>query len=276
MTLIQDPPTGAGRVPSGAGGGPGSRPSLLVMTGSLDRALDHQVDASFISMTDAEIGEALVDLTRQVARLEELRGRVLLEADARKVGHDQGATSTAAWLAHRTKQTVQAVFADLRLAQALDEEFTLTRTAMAGRLTTASSAESDAERGNGDEVPEPPLGSPLVPGVVDGEKARIIIRAVRALSAEHGDLVTAEVRERAEAHLVDLAARFDPVTLKKLAKRLVEVVCPEAADAAEGAELDREEQAARRTAFVQVRDNGDGTSSGSFKLPTLELVKFSV
>lgn len=106
-------------------------------------------------------------------------------------------------------------------------------------------------------------------GVVDAEKARIVVHAVNDLTAQYGDVVTPEVRRAAEAHLVDLAARFDAPTLRQLAKRLIEVVCPEAADAAEGNKLDAEEQAARRTAYLSIRDHGDGTSTGSFKLPTL-------
>jgi hypothetical protein len=54
-----------------------------------------------------------------------------------------------------------------------------------------------------------------------------------------------------------------------LTKRLFEVVCPEAADAAEGRTLAREEARARALAFLAVRDNGDGTSDGRFRLPTL-------
>ncbi|MFP5253467.1 MAG: DUF222 domain-containing protein [Actinomycetes bacterium] len=307
MTLLQDPPNRTGRVPSGdaagpatassgasgpsgSGGGPGvgGRPSVLRFADSLDRALESLLEVPVWSMSDAELGEALVALTGEQARLAELRGRVLVEAHARKVGHDEGAASTPAWLAHRTKQTVQGVFADLRLAEALEEQFTLTRAAMAGRLVPNTQDITDASEPQ-PQTPEPQTPEPrtpelhtpesepepgMVPGVVDAEKARIIIRAVNGLSADHGDLVTPEVRRRAEEHLVDLAARFDAPTLRKLAKRLVEVVCPEAADAAEGKKLAAEEAAARRKAFVQLRDNGDGTSSGWFKVPTLHAELF--
>jgi hypothetical protein len=39
--------------------------------------------------------------------------------------------------------------------------------------------------------------------------------------------------------MVDLATKFDAPTLRSLGKRLFEVVCPEAADAAEGASSPR-------------------------------------
>ena len=57
--------------------------------------------------------------------------------------------------------------------------------------------------------------------------------------------------------------------MRSLGKRLFEVVCPEAADAAEGKKLAKEEAAARRQAYLTLRDHGDGTSTGTFKLPTL-------
>jgi hypothetical protein len=218
------------------------------------RAFDELVEAPIWPMSDAELGEALVALTQEQARLAELRGRVLAEASARGVGHDQGSSSTPAWLAGQTKQTVASVFADLRLAQALEEEFSLTRAAMAGRLVlvdAAADASAAAAQDAGDTA-DVAAEDALRPGVVDAEKARIIIRAVRGLSEDHGDLVTAAVRRAAEAHLVDLAARFDAPTLKKLAKRLIEVICPEAADAAEGKKLAAEGEAARRKAFVSI------------------------
>ncbi len=69
--------------------------------------------------------------------------------------------------------------------------------------------------------------------------------------------------------MLELAVEFDAPTLRALGKRLFEVVCPEAADAAEAKKLAKEEADARRKAYLSLRDNGDGTSSGSFKLPTL-------
>jgi hypothetical protein len=57
--------------------------------------------------------------------------------------------------------------------------------------------------------------------------------------------------------------------LRRLGKRLFEVVCPEAADRAEGERLAKEEERARRLAMLSTRDNGDGTVEGRFKLPVL-------
>ena len=49
--------------------------------------------------------------------------------------------------------------------------------------------------------------------------------------------------------MLDLAREFDAPTLRKLGKRLFEVVCPEAADEAEGRKLEKEEAKARRKRF---------------------------
>ena len=47
------------------------------------------------------------------------------------------------------------------------------------------------------------------------------------------------------------------------------MVCPDAADEAEGRRLAQEEERARRLAFLTMRDNSDGTTDGRFRLPTL-------
>jgi hypothetical protein len=204
---------------------------------SLSGALDRLAGTPAWSMTPDEQRTALVQLRRQRARLEELEARVLVAADRNEVGAKSGATSTAAWLAHETKSTRAACFRDLHLAEDLDTDFEHTRQALAA-------------------------------GVIDAEKARILIGAVKDLSEEYDDL-PAGTRERAEAHMVGLAKKFDAPTLKQLAKHLYEVVCPEAADAEEGRKLAKEEAKARQLAHLSVRDQGDGTSTGSFRLPTL-------
>ncbi|MGN6578303.1 MAG: DUF222 domain-containing protein, partial [Nocardioides sp.] len=204
---------------------------------SLSGALDRLADAPLWSMTPGEERHALVAMRRQRARLEELELRLLAQADRDQVGADSGATSTPAWLAHQTKTGRAARFADLHLAQDLADRFETTRQALAA-------------------------------GSIDSEKARIVIHAVKTLTAEYDDLPPG-THERAEAHMVDLAQQFEAAELRKCGKRLFEVVCPEGADAEEGKKLEKEEAKARALAYYSSRDNGDGTSEGRFKLPTL-------
>ena len=189
---------------------------MVRFTASLSGALDRVADVPMWSMTPAEQREALVELRRQRARLEELELRVLVQADRDGVGADSGATSTPAWLAHATRTSRTAAFADLHLARKLDETFPATKAALAA-------------------------------GAIDAEKARVVTAAVEALTCEYDDL-PAGTQARAEAHMLDLATEFDAPTLRKLGKRLFEVVCPEAADAAEGRKLAKEEAAARALA----------------------------
>ena len=210
---------------------------MLRFTASLSGALDRLAEVPTWSMTPAEQRQALVELRRQQNRLQELELRVLVQADRDDVGADSGAVSTPAWLAHATRTSTASCHRDLHLAAKLDHRFGQTRAALAA-------------------------------GVIDVEKAGIVTDAVERLTTEYDDLPPG-TEVRAEAHLLEQAQVFDAPTLRRLGKRLFEVVCPEAADAAEGETLEREEARARALAHLSLHDNGDGTSDGRFRLPTL-------
>jgi len=219
------------------GSGPGAPHQLVAFARAVEDALDRVAGTPAWSMTPEEQRETLLRLDRAKARLAELDMRVLVSADRNQVGADSGATSTAAWLSHQTQRTRARCSASVRLATELDESFTATRDA-------------------------------LREGRVNLDQVRVIVEAVNLLSEEYDDL-PAVTRDLAEEHLLDLAGEFDAVTLRRLGKRLFEVVCPEAADAAEGERLAREEGRARRLAQLSMRENGDGTTDGRFRLPTL-------
>jgi hypothetical protein len=99
---------------------------------------------------------------------------------------------------------------------------------------------------------------------MDADQARVIVRAVHGLPQT---VDTAE-RERAEKHLVHLGGEHDAVSLARLARRLHEVIDPDA-DEADGQRLEAEERAAARSTYLHLTDNGDGTHAGRFKIPTL-------
>jgi len=185
-------------------------------------------------MSADEQRAALADLAGVEARLTELRLRVLAAADINEVGRINGSSSTAAWVANETRQTRASAHADRRLALDLDKGFEATRVA---------------------------LGE----GRINAEQAAVIVHAVNDLP----DTVDAVDRGRAEAHLIREASRWDAKALRVLGRRLFEVIDPEAADEREGEKLRKEEEEARRKAMFRIHDNGDGTSSGRFKLPTL-------
>jgi len=191
---------------------------------SLTAALDRVSQVPVWSMTLREQRAVLVELDRQQRRLRELELRLLLQAERDGIGEDSGAVGAAAWLAHATRTTTAARHRDLHLASRLDERFGATRSALSA-------------------------------GRIDVEKAAIVTAAVESLTEEHDELPSG-TDAHAETYLLEQAELFDAPTLRKLGKRLFEVVCPGAARA-------------RELAHFSVRDNGDGTSQGRFRLPTL-------
>lgn len=228
----------------GSGGGVGMPPHQVVrFARAMDGVFDRLRDEPTWSMTEDEQREALLVLGRVGSRLAELEMRVLASADRNDVGADSGSTSTAAWLASQTRHTHAHCSAATRLATELDETFHATREALAdGRITV--------------------------------DQAAVVVKAVSSLVREHDDLPP-DIHARAEAHLLDLAGDFDAKVLRRLGRRLFEVVCPEAADRAEGDQLAEEEERARQTASMSMHDKGDGTVEGRFRLPLLhgELLK---
>src|SRR6478609_10676127 len=81
---------------------------------------DDVVDASVWSMDAGETASTLVELSRLKAQVAELEARVAMHADEVQVGSDVGATSTANWLAHTTRQTRSAAHKTVRLGYDLD------------------------------------------------------------------------------------------------------------------------------------------------------------
>jgi hypothetical protein len=108
----------------------------------------------------------------------------------------------------------------------------------------------------------------LAAGRIEVGQARVIVAAVAALP----DPVGAEVRRQAEEHLVALAAEHDEKALRVLGRRVFEVVDPAAADAEEGRRLAGQEARAARVSYLHLFDNGDGTHTGRFKIPSLHAV----
>jgi hypothetical protein len=228
---------GLAGVAAGWAGGPGGPAGhgIVAAAGELHDSLDAVMEAPAWSMTEQEQAATLVALTRAEARLAELRLRVLAAADVNGLGGASAASSTAAWLAVETGQTRPAAGADLRLARALDGEFEATRAALAaGRILT--------------------------------EQARVIVAAISDLPED----LPAELRRRGEALLISEAAGgLDARGLRAAGAHLFEVLDPEEADRREGEKLALAEAEARRRCYMRLRDNGDGSYTGRFKLPTV-------
>jgi hypothetical protein len=210
---------------------------IVDFTARLHARLDGLATVPAWSLSAVEARGVLVDLARGRARLEALRLRVLAAGDRADIAAASAATSTGAWLAHATRTPRSVAHGDVKLATALDETLAATRDALAA-------------------------------GVVDGEQARVIARTVHRLP-ETAVAVDPSLPGRAEKHLIGLALEFDARALKHLARHVLEVLDPHAADHALGKRLEAEEAAAARRLFLELFDNGDGTHTGRFRIDTL-------
>ncbi|WP_122818956.1 HNH endonuclease signature motif containing protein [Nocardioides pantholopis] len=201
----------------------------------VQEALDGVAEAPVWSLDAAEAGAALLDLTSEIARLHELRLRVAAQAHTVETGAAVGATSTANWWAHEARLTRPEAHRLMRLARALDTPR------------------------------HDPVRDALAAGRVNLDQAQVIVDAVEDLPAEYVD---EDARVRAEEFLLGQARHHDAIALRRLGKRLIEVIAPEHADAVEAARLEREEAAARAAARLTMSDDGHGKTYGRFTIPT--------
>jgi hypothetical protein len=184
-------------------------------------------------MDAAETMATLDDLHRLKAQAAELEARLLSHAQRISLPAETGATSTANWHAHRTRTTRPVAHRLMRLAEGLEQR-EATRTAVAeGRLHP--------------------------------EQAHVILDGLQQLP---DDLDTDLVLE-AEAHLIEQAADFDARALRNLARRLLEVIAPEAADAHEAKLLEKEERDAAKSTTLTMWEDGRGKVRGRFTLDSL-------
>lgn len=230
----------------GTGGGESLEPRTPVgerttpvhwFAGRVHEVLDEVTAGGVVvsTLSPAETAEALTEIDRAERRLAALKLELMAHGDRVDVAAEDGATSTGAWLAHRTCTVRGTAHRLVRLAKTLDESFEATASA-------------------------------LLVGSVDLDQVRVITDAVTALPS----YVSAADRGRAEQHLLGLAREHDAKTLKLLARHLLAVVDPERADAELAKQLEKEEvDAARRTMFTMF-DDGKGSCHGRFRIPSLQ------
>jgi hypothetical protein len=82
--------------------------------------------------------------------------------------------------------------------------------------------------------------------------------------------VSPQQRAEVEGSLVEKAQRFDPDQLRRVARRAVETIEPDQAvvDAHENDLVATEEEIARSKCSLSLHDNGDGTTTGHFTVPS--------
>ena len=145
---------------------------------------------------------------------------------------DTAARDVAAWLHHHTHDRADALRADLRLAEALDR--TYRRVAEAMRQGECNLAQ-----------------------------AHVIVQALDELPSD----LDPEIKARAEVALVGYAGSFDPTHLRRIGRRILDVIAPEIAEAEEAKRLSAEEAHARKKTRLTMRRLGDGTTRISALVP---------
>lgn len=187
-------------------------------------------DANPTFMSTDDKSAALTELVRAEGQLAELRLRIL--ADAGDLVGETAAKDAAGWLAQQTRTKYADARSDLALATALDRD-------------------------------RPVLAAGMREGSVTLAQAHTIHRALGALPGT----VDADTIAAAEAHLVEQADTFGPKELGRIGRRILDVVAPEIAEAAEAARLaDLEAHAAEHTRLT-MRRLGDGTTRISGRVP---------
>jgi hypothetical protein len=209
---------------------------ILACATDISTLLTGVADVQAIYLSSADKRAVLLAINTAARQLAELNLRVM--AAAGDVAEEDGARDVAAWLAPRTQADNLVARAEQRLAQALDTRWSAVQAGMAA-------------------------------GQVSVEQARVIVHGLEALP----DHVGADVVTKAEAQLVEYAKEFAPSDLRKLARRILEVVAPEIAEAEEAQQLQREEQHAREKCRLTLKPIGDGTTRLSGLLPDLDATR---
>ncbi len=187
-----------------------------VAAARIDDLLKDVRDVPTWSMSPAETGEVLVELTFLQAQLAELQARVTAHGQVVEVEAASGATSTANWLAHQTRQTRAGAHRAARLATALATQV------------------------------HEPVRVALADGVLLVDQAEVIIDAVDALPDDLDPDLVAD----AQARLIGYAAVHDAKALRILGRRILEVIAPEIGEAHEAKQLEREEAEAEAAACL--------------------------
>lgn len=206
---------------------------VLEALAAVGAALKSVRDTQVTFMTPAQKRQALLASRRLRAQFAELESRLL--AGSNDVAEEDGSCDLANWLSHHTHEDLRGLKRDLKLAQALDVRY-------------------------------PAIAKAMAEGDLSPEHARVIVNVLDALPA----VVSIEIRDKAETQLVDWSSQFTPEEVRRLGRRILEVVAPEIFGDAEAKKLLEEEQSARKKMKLTFKNQGDGTTKIHGLLPTSE------
>jgi hypothetical protein len=183
-------------------------------------------------------GEELQQTVRLQAELEGrvagLRLHAVAAADSANAAEQDASTDTQSWAARAGRNRSRS-WGGVWLANLLEEKYAHTRAALAA-------------------------------GRICEEHAAVIVRAAEKVPAAVSPEQLAECEER----LVHKASRMAPDNLRRAARRLLEPLSEELADAHEDELLREQERKAESYAFFVMGDNGDGSWTGKFVIPELQ------
>lgn len=182
-----------------------------------------------------DLPEALATVAALESRITALKLELLAEADRRRLAEEEAATGTDAWAAQLIGSTRAVMAGGLWLVERLRSRYHHTREAFAR-------------------------------GHIDLDQVRVIVRAGEKIPPEVSD----EDRAAAEEGLVAKAVQgINAKRLRHHARRMLERVNKELADAHEAKQLGDEERRAENETWLVLGDNADGTFSGRFIIPEL-------
>ena len=125
---------------------------------------------------------------------------------------------------------------------------------------------------------EDDLHAPTARALADGrlrvEQARVIVDAVDAIpttvrvSDGTTRIIDPSARMQARDHLLDAAGEHDSKALRRLGRRILEVVAPELGEAQEAATLAKEEARADAGVELVLVDDAEGRCHGRFTVPS--------
>ena len=201
-------------------------------------ALGEVAGAPVWSMTSEETKQALAEIEAHEAQTSALKSRLLRHAESIDLPAETGARSSANWLAHRHRLTRREGHRQRFLADAL--------------------------------AVHPAVETAMDEGRVNLEQAHAILRGLATLP----DDLDCDLKVKAEEHLIELARDYDAKALKNLARKILEVVAPDVADAHEAKLLEKEERDAQAATRLSIWEDGHGRFHGNFILDSLSGAMF--
>lgn len=183
-------------------------PPLVAAVDRIGAALDSVSEDSAWALSDEDLESCIAGCERSLARVYELRARLIADADGRDLARRLGASSTQAWLRDRFR---------LRPGDAKRQ------VELANRMSAAADAPVDYAANVGSALTGremPVTAAALAEGAISIEHAVIVARTMGKLPKH----VDGEQAQQAEADLAGFAREHDPNVLAKLAAYLLHLL----------------------------------------------------